>query len=760
MNKYYVYLAVLFLLFSNIIVAKNTSKAMHTQTTSTSYYFSNQGDDSNDGSIDTPWKTLTKASEIAKLSNKGGILKAGDKLLFRRGDTFEGQLVILCSGTEENPIEISNYGTASELPILSGAGNIPTGDFIEAVKLTNTSYITMDGLWIKNDRKNKGNITWNTNSAFGIKVIANKWGGVLTGLTFRNLKITDVFAIDMIDWEGKFTLDYYTAKGIFFDADKDDITVTPIKEVGIDNVLIEDCYFYNLGSTAISIRHLSNLPSYNNPVDEEERNLNFVVRNNHFEKLGGDGVVLASICNAIVEKNDFIDLGWGNHKSSTDRYYGRGEGCWIWDSRNILVQYNKQLRARGFGDTYGAAGHIDFYCKNAIFQYNYSEDTEGGFVEILGDCLNSTFRYNVSVNDGFRDFHGYSLWIAGYVGTDKDPIRSDSSFIYNNTVYINKEGNTPDILIWAKNTYIYNNIFKVMNGAAIGADGVEIDIEEGSELIVDNNLFYGDISSDFTNLDNNKIIDEDPEFVNEGTSGIEGYQLKETSAAIDAGKKFPEPIFPMAGKGIFKNITLNTATDIYGNEVDITNLISNIGADNNYNSKQEDLSVTGIIIENDITEMGIGESFKVVATVVPLNATNTTVKWASDNSAIATVNQEGLVEGLTEGVVKITATTEEGNFIASTTITVKKEAILSTQPITKALFKMYPNPTSDYVIFEGNQLVGKQHITICSALGKAVFSTSFTERYKMPVNHLNKGTYVVVLTNVSGQTYSEKLIIK
>ncbi|AZQ64745.1 T9SS type A sorting domain-containing protein [Flammeovirga pectinis] len=636
------------------------------------YYVSADGNDSNSGSIDSPWKTLTKATEAVKTVAKGGLLNPGDKLLFRKGDTFEGQFVILCSGTESKPIEIGSYGTG-ELPIISGSGNIATGDFIEAIKMTNTSYITLDGIWVKNDRQNMGNITWGTNTSYGIKVIANKWGGISKGLTFRNLKITDVFGINMIDYQGLFTLDYYSAKGIFFDSDRDDITVTPTNEVGIDDVLIENCYFYNLGSTAISIRHLSNLASYNNPIDEEERNLNFVVRNNHFEKLGGDGVVLASVCNSIVEKNTFVDLGWGNHQSSTDRYFGRGEGCWIWDSRNVIVQYNKQLRARGFGDTYGSAGHIDFYCKNAIYQYNYSEDTEGGFVEILGDCVNSTFRYNVSKNDGFRDHHGYSIWVSGYVGSDKTPIRSDSNFVYNNTVLLNNSACKPDISIYAKNTFIYNNIFKVVDGAAIGADEVMIDIANGSDLVVSNNLFYGNVASGFTNLDNNKITGQDPLFVDESASDIEGFQLQEGSPAVDNGTAFPEPSFPMAGKGIFANISLHTATDIYGNAVDVKNLIPNIGADNNFNSQihKDAIRTTGVTVAAAGGAIEAGETVQLTATVAPSNATYKTVTWSSSNTAVATVNSStGLVTAVSNGNAAITATTEDGGFTSSANVTV------------------------------------------------------------------------------------------
>ena len=556
------------------------------------YYLSNDGDDNNDGLTEaTPWKTLAKASEAAERDSHGGFLMPGDKLLFRRGDKFSGQLILMRSGTQTNSIEIASYGTG-ELPILTGVGaNVGlnnNGDAIEVIKMINTSHILMHDLWITNDRQIGLGWTGSGNSSYGILVRATKWGGVSNGLTFRNLKFTDIFGVDMLDWEGKFTRDYYNAQGFRFDSDEDhDGSSSPeATEVGIDDILIEDCYFFNLGGTGISARHLG---SYNNPISDDERNLNYVIRNNKFQQLGGDGVVFASVNNGLVEHNEFIDLGWGDHTSSTDRYYGRGEGCWVWDSHNIMVQYNKQYRASGFGDTYGSAGHVDFYCKNVIFQYNYSEDTEGGFVEILGDCENITFRYNVSVNDGHRanGHHRYSIWLSGYVGGDKSPVPSNNNYIYNNTVYLDKTRSKPDIEIFAKNTYIYNNIFYAMDGATIGAGDVSIDMQSGSELVLSNNLFYGDIAADFSNLDDHSVVLKDPLFTDpvSDNGGVDNFNIEQSSPVIDAGMSFPQPSFPMAGIGIFSNITEFPTTDIFEMPIDINNKKPNIGASNAYNSK-------------------------------------------------------------------------------------------------------------------------------------------------------------------------------
>ncbi|TLX78170.1 T9SS type A sorting domain-containing protein [Labilibacter sediminis] len=570
--RIFVNLTVLLLLFTSSLYA-------------TDYYVSNDGNDSNNGTIDSPWLSLAKVSAAAASNKNGGFLQPGDRILFKSGDTFEGQLVMYRKGTESQPIVLTSYGSGVK-PIISGSGNIPTGDYIEVVKLINCAYITLEGLWIKNDRKNIGDITWGTNNSVGIYVKANKWGGVCRGFVFRNLDITDVFGYDMIDWEGKFTRDYYTAHGIYFDSEANDLSVNPIIEIGIEDVLVEDCYFYNLGSRGISARHLSNVT--NNLIDDEDRNKNFIVRNNIFRQLGGDGVVFASQYNALVENNEFIDLGWGDHTSSTDRYFGRGEGCWVWNARNLVVQYNKQYRARGYGDTYGAGGHIDFFCKNVVFQYNYSEDTEGGFCEVLGDCRNSIYRYNVSVNDGHRanGHHRYSIWLSGYVGSDQTPVPSHDTYIYNNTIYLDADKCKPDIFIFAGDTYIYNNIFYAINGAQIGAGGVEIDMQNDGELLVSNNLFYGDIASDFTQLDANKVLGSDPLFINAtGTDRVtEDFNIQSESTSIDAGKTFAEPEFPLAGQGIFKDIATISDQDAFGNHVDLLNHTPNIGASNAHNS--------------------------------------------------------------------------------------------------------------------------------------------------------------------------------
>lgn len=80
----------------------------------TDYYVSSSGSDSSTGlSSSTPWKT------ISKVNSEFYNLNSGDRILFKRGDTFFGTLNIEGSGSSGNPITISAYGTGAN-PVISG----------------------------------------------------------------------------------------------------------------------------------------------------------------------------------------------------------------------------------------------------------------------------------------------------------------------------------------------------------------------------------------------------------------------------------------------------------------------------------------------------------------------------------------------------------------------------------------------------------------------------------------------------------------
>jgi len=86
--------------------------------TAKNFYIAASGNDGNAGtSANAPWRS------IAKLNTSFGSIVAGDSILFRRGDTFYGALVIGKSGSSGRPIVISAYGTGAK-PVISGFVNV------------------------------------------------------------------------------------------------------------------------------------------------------------------------------------------------------------------------------------------------------------------------------------------------------------------------------------------------------------------------------------------------------------------------------------------------------------------------------------------------------------------------------------------------------------------------------------------------------------------------------------------------------------
>lgn len=93
-----------------------TSTASLAQTT---YYIAATGNDANTGrSAGSPFRSLGKVNSLT--------LMPGDTVLFRRGDTFRGSLVIRRSGSASRPITFDAYGHGPK-PIL--AGSVPINNW-------------------------------------------------------------------------------------------------------------------------------------------------------------------------------------------------------------------------------------------------------------------------------------------------------------------------------------------------------------------------------------------------------------------------------------------------------------------------------------------------------------------------------------------------------------------------------------------------------------------------------------------------------
>ena len=87
-------------------------------------------------------------------------------------------------------------------------------------------------------------------------------------------------------------------------------------------------------------------------------------------------------------------------------------------------------------------------------------------------------------------------------------------------------------------------------------------------------------------------------------------------------------------------------------------------------SSSSTVAVTGIKLDKSSITIGVGESQTLVATIEPSNATNKKVNWATNDSAIATVDDNGTVTGKGVGNATIIATTADGGKKATCSVKV------------------------------------------------------------------------------------------
>ena len=542
------------------------------------YLSSSTGNDSNDGSQTQPWKTLSKISNTT--------LGPGDTVYFKKGDTFRGHFVVDGSGTEQSPITFTSYVNGNQ-PIISGSDHDDGGgDYREAMLVTNHDNMVFDDLEIQNhrtiSRSGVGDLV-----SFGIRIEVSDSNANLNNFSFRNMTFKNVYALYWVDPSNQNAFNDFEVSGLTFISSWGGI---------INNVIVEDSYFTDLQRIGVHIKNTMGKTS-------TKRNTNFVFRNNDFFQIGGTCVLPVRTENCLIENNIFNQPG----AKTNDKMIGRGSAVWNWYSINTIIQYNQAINAKGIMDSHGI--HVDHSNVDTFIQYNYMQDCEGGFVEILGGNQRAVYRFNISVNDGWRVHPNWvnsdhTIWLNDKIGGESGHPSYDS-YIYNNTVVINKSGNDAfdtAIDINGQNTRIFNNIFYATNGSGIGN-------QQGNygdpNLMMTNNMFFGNIRNNFKTLDSNRL-EVNPVFYNEQIGDQYGFQINGSSQAIDAGAaytgNYAHPAIPVGASTIFTNVEEYPTVDFFGNSI-TGDFTPNIGASNAKNgeitlSNKSDTSSDKVYIQN------------------------------------------------------------------------------------------------------------------------------------------------------------------
>jgi hypothetical protein len=471
------------------------------------YVDGSSGNDRHDGlSEGRAWKSLEQVNSFT--------FKPGDRILFRAGTRYTGQLAPKGSGNQQKPIVVNSYG-GTEKPLIAAEGKFP-----EALLLKNQEFWEINNLEFTN--------TGPTREAFryGIRVMASDFG------TMRHIHLKDLVVRDV---NGSLVKkDQGEGHGIVWENGGTE------KLSRFDGLLIENCHLVGTDRNGIC-----GYTSYPSSRSVWHPSLNVVIRGNLLEDIGGDAIKVWGCDGALVEHNIV--------RNGRQRCADYAAGIWPWNSDNTLIQFNEVSGMKGEKD--GQAFDSDGYCRNTIFQYNYSHDNDGGFMLICGrENQGTVIRYNISQNDRTRLFHFWDL--------------IEGTRIYNNVFFVGEDIDvdlfqwTPGQSGWAVDTQVYNNIFYVL-GTGRNTYGIsKKPVDDGKWITqpgfggatgVDfrNNVLYGN----FEEIPEEwRAMASDPRLAAPGTGGngfqsLAGYLLKRDSPCIAAGV----PITDNGGRDFWGN---------------------------------------------------------------------------------------------------------------------------------------------------------------------------------------------------------------
>ena len=432
------------------------------------------GCDRNDGlTPTTAWKSLEKI-------NAAGILP-GDEILLAADSVFEGQLHPKGDGTAEAPIRIRSYG-GGQKPCIDGCGSHGTreNNFLDgaAVLFYNQNYWEVDGLEITNynprfkqpflhvlepHTHNEFIKSPNNRYRYGVLI---RWDNYGTGhhIYIRNCDIHDVSG----------DMQRFTADGI--------LAVSTGTEDGVptnfDDLLIEGNTITNISRTGISIwsawaegrgidyhwdlEECGNY--YHATVGPWKGSTNVVIRGNRISYTAGDGILLNTTKDAVIEKN-YVE------HACYEMRIGANAAVWPHSTDGTIMQENEVCFTHGVMD--GQAFDIDFACNDTIIRNNYTHDNEGGFLLLMNNIRNSRIYGNVSENDcngliwlhdneGGTEFRDNTFYLGmDHVQVFRGPYDSADVTFENNTFI----ARNPDTEILWKDAPCYrgNNYYNIKN---------------------------------------------------------------------------------------------------------------------------------------------------------------------------------------------------------------------------------------------------------------------------------------------------------
>jgi hypothetical protein len=380
----------------------------------TYYVNARSGADANDGRSPTSaWKTLNRVNHAHLLP--------GDRVLFRSGDVWHGQLAPGSSGSPGDPIVFSRYGKGA-LPLIAADGKAEN-----AVLLYNVQEIELRHLAISNHGEGVA-------VRRGVDIVLDNFG------TARHIVVDDLYVHDVNGTEAK-----KDNGGIVFQ------TLGRKVPSRFDDLEIERNIVWKVDRSGIVGE------SANYKRTRWFASLNVVIADNYVDDVGGDGIVPWATEGAVVDGNIA--------RRCNQRSKQYNAGIWEWSADDTFFTMNEAFETKGTRD--GEGFDADFNSRGTRFFRNFSHNNDGGFMLIC-----TPVKRNERENAG-----NSGAVISENISHDDDGLLislsgADDVLVNDNVFYVGTGHHVQFITSewkgWSDNAWLVRNHFFIEGSVAFG----------------------------------------------------------------------------------------------------------------------------------------------------------------------------------------------------------------------------------------------------------------------------------------------------
>jgi len=699
---------------------------------SAKYYVDVSGNNSNNGSVGSPWLTLTYACTKATAS--------GDVIHINAGTFNESAKSNLAVG-----VSIEGAGIDATIVNTKYAASSSSDG---AILLNSSSYTS--------GNQSISNFTFTGSNLTAIRGICINYRN---NVTVHDMKITNFYA-----------------SALFFRGSNKDWDAEPSPYASgnsLINSTVSNCATRSSGESAsIRINGQNGFLLHNNTLTQTSRasgqngnilggewNKGLKIHDNVFTKTDdeggawnfffelwhwqGGGEIYANTFNGAATM-DIVDV------MKSDSEYGLK----IYDNKYLVASTVKFTANQVYSICIEGRSHLedmyinDNYFKNVpnAIEYNVLVNTGEGYSSF--NVKNIYIHHNVLENVGMTDLSSFPIWLEGY-GSNSN-ITVDNFHIYNNSIQgvVNSNkaitGIQVDVAGKFSNIFIQNNIITNCRYSAITFDS-NLSGATLSNVTVNNNLYYGNATNatafnmTASNKTENSNIIGNPLFV-----ALTDYNLQASSPAINKGIDVGEAYngsSPDIGAYESGSSSVSDATSPVVSAFTVPSMSSSLTVSLSTFTATDNIGVTGYLVnETAATPSASNTSWSATAPTTYLalsSGTKTLYAWTKD------------------GAGNVSASLNDGVTITDDQLPTGMEVINETLKI-----DVFPNPCVDNVTvrFSETPQAGS-HIEIMDLTGRKITSRVITnpeERFSL--SEQPAGLYMVK-TIVGSVEKITKLII-